>query len=119
MMCLQSLHSVGVVTIKFFNYMPYLIWYLSHIIILHGFCYNFFSFLILHGVCVVRIMGYAIGGGSYSSVYVPPPFYVFPTVLILHIPSFFFLFCILYTPFFSICTPMFSILPFVYFFMLG
>ena len=49
-------------------------------------------------------MGYAIDGGSYSTVYVPPPFYVFPMVLMLHILSFFFfsLFCVLIS--FSIST---------------
>ena len=72
------------------------------------FCLHFFFFLILHGVCVVRIMGYAIGGGSYSTVYVPPPVYVFPMVLMLHILSFFFfsVFCVLIS--FSIVIPMFS-----------
>ena len=62
MVCLQSLHSVGVVTIVFFNYMPY---------ILVPFSFDnitwvlliFFFFLILHGVCVVRIMGCALVGG--------------------------------------------------------
>ena len=36
-----------------------------------------------------------IGGGSYSSVYVPPPLYVFPVFLMVCIPTFFFssLFC--------------------------
>ena len=29
------------------------------------------------------------GGGSYSSVYVPPPMYVFPVVLVVYIPTFF------------------------------
>ena len=28
------------------------------------------------------------GGGSYSSVYVPPPIYVFPVVLVVYIPIF-------------------------------
>ena len=38
-------------------------------------------------------------GGSYSSVYVPPPLYVFPVVLMVCIPSFFFftfLLCFVY-----------------------
>ena len=30
------------------------------------------------------------GGGSYSSVYVAPPMYVFPMVLIVCIPTFFY-----------------------------
>ena len=34
--------------------------------------------------------GLCFGGGSYSSVYVPPPLCVFPVVLIVCIPTFFF-----------------------------
>ena len=37
------------------------------------------------------------GGGSYSSVYIPPPMSVFPVVLVVYIPIFFSLdiiFCI-------------------------
>ena len=44
-----------------------------------------------------RDCGLYFGGGSYSSVYVPPPLYVFPVVLIVCIPTFFFLlvmFCV-------------------------
>ena len=70
-------------------------------IILHGLMFVFlFLFLILHGVCIIGIMGYIIGGGSYSSVYVPPPLYVFPVVLMVCIPTFFsfsspsFMFCV-------------------------
>ena len=37
-----------------------------------------------------RDYGLCFGGGSYSSVYVPPPLYVFPVVLIVCIPTFFF-----------------------------
>ena len=33
--------------------------------------------------------GIYIGGESYSSVYVPPPMYVFPVVLVVYIPTFF------------------------------
>ena len=63
MVWLQSLHSVGVVTIGFFHPMPYFVWCLL-LIIIHGFCLYFsFFFLILHGVCVVGIMGYALVGG--------------------------------------------------------
>ena len=36
-----------------------------------------------------RDYGLYFGGGSYSSVYVPPPLYVFPVVLIVCIPTFF------------------------------
>ena len=116
MICLQSLHSVGVVTIQSFILCPiclvpfgyFITWlYFCIIIILHGFVL-FFFFFALHGVCVVRIMGYVFGGGSYSTVYVPPPFYVFPMVFMLHILSFFFfsVFCVLIS--FSISTPVFS-----------
>ena len=34
--------------------------------------------------------GLYFGGGSYSSVYVPPPMYVFPVVLVVFIPTFFY-----------------------------
>ena len=34
----------------------------------------------------------SFGGGSYSSVYVPPPMFVFPMVLIVCIPTFFYFF---------------------------
>ena len=42
--------------------------------------------------------GFYFGGGSYSSVYVPPPLFVFPVVLVVCIPTFFFssLFCFVY-----------------------
>ena len=33
------------------------------------------------------------GGGSYSAVYVPPPLCLFPVVLIMYIPPFYFLSC--------------------------
>ena len=34
--------------------------------------------MILHGVYIMGIMNYILVGGSYSSVYVPPPMCVFP-----------------------------------------
>ena len=37
-----------------------------------------------------RDYGLYFGGGSYSSVYVPPPLFVFPVVLMVCIPTFFF-----------------------------
>ena len=43
----------------------------------------------LHGVCVMGTMGYFLVGDFYSSVYVPPPIYVFPVVLMICIPAFF------------------------------
>ena len=33
--------------------------------------------------------GLSFGGGSYSSVYVPPPMFIFPMILIICIPTFF------------------------------
>ena len=118
MVCLQSLHSVGVVTIVFFNYMPYILVPFSFDNITWVLLIFFFLFDITWCMCC-QDYGLYFGGGSYSSVYVPPPIYVLPMVLILHIPSFFFfsVFCMLIS--LSICTPMFSILPFVYFFTLG
>ena len=56
----------------------------------------FFLFIILHGVCVLGIMGYIFGGGSYSSVYVPPPMFVSPVILVVYIPMFFIFPFILY-----------------------
>ena len=48
------------------------------------------------------------GGGSYSTVYVPPPFCVFPMVLIMYIPTFF---ChVLYAYFFFHICPQFFLL---------
>ena len=107
-----------------FHFMPYLFgtfWLYYYMVILlqyyniTWFCLHFFFFLILHGVCVVRIMGYAIGGGSYSSVYVPPPFYVFPMVLMLHIPLFFSFLCSVYSFLFH-CYPYVFFFQFVCFF---
>ena len=92
---------------------------LLHYYSITWFCSHFFFFLILYGVCVVRIMGYAIGEGSYSAVYVPPPFYVFPMVLMLHIPLFFSFLCSVYSFYFSIVIPMFSSSNLCVFFMLG
>ena len=44
-----------------------------------------------------RDYGLYFGVGSYSSVYVPPPLYVFPVVLVVYIPPFFpFLLCFVY-----------------------
>ena len=56
-----------------------------------------------------RDYGLFFGGGSYSAVYVPPPLYVFPVVLVVCIPSFLFfpvIFCVpissfTYTPSFT------------------
>ena len=87
MVCFQSQHSVGVVTIdclQCFPDMPYPVWYLLcfslfscmcsrfllsiMLIILHGLlfiCFLLYSFLslILHGVCIIGIMGYVLVGG--------------------------------------------------------
>ena len=51
---------------------------------------------------------FLFGGGSYSSVYVPPPMFVFPMVLIICIPPFFPSYCILYSHFLVYITPGFS-----------
>ena len=89
MVCLQSLHSVGVVTISFITSWYALSCLVPSICYLTWFLFAFvFFFLILHGVCVVGIMDF-FGGGSYSSVYVPPPLCVFPLVLMMCIPTFF------------------------------
>ena len=44
--------------------------------------------------------GLSFGGESYSSVYVPPPIFVFPMILIICIPTFFYFF-----PSFIFCIP--------------
>ena len=115
MVWLQSLHSVGVVIINFFHLMLYFVLFLL-IIILHGFCLHFsFFFLILHGVCVVGIMGYALVGGlillfMYNHHFVYSLWslcYIF-----LHLFSDL-CFCVLISSF--VCVPEFSFLPFVCF----
>ena len=60
------------------------------LMILHGLLFCYFLFLLLYGVCVMGIIDYILVGGSYSSVYVPPPMYVFPVVLVVYIAMFFF-----------------------------
>ena len=55
--------------------------------------------------------GLYFGGGSYSSVYVPPPVFVSPIVLVVYIPVVFFIFLsfyILYTYFLVHITPGFA-----------
>ena len=97
--------------LPYFFIMPYLVWYLV-------FC--FFVFLlqmILNGVSC-RDYGLCFGGGSYSAVYVPPPLCVFPVVLVICIPSFFF-FLVLYAHFLFTFAPKFSFLPLCVFSMLG
>ena len=108
MVCLQSLHSVGVVTIGFlFLICPYLFGTFTFIYLI---CSYFANFITWFDVCVFlfvfditwclyyRDYGLYFGGGSYSSVYVPPPLFVFPVVLLICIPSFFvsFLLCFVY-----------------------
>ena len=126
MICLQSLHSVGVVTIQSFILCPICLvpfgYIITWFILLHynnitWICLFFFSFLhymvyVLSGLWVMLLVG-----GSYSTVYVPPPFYVVPMVLMLHILSFFSLFCVLIS--FSIVIPMFSSSNLCVFFTLG
>ena len=73
------------------------------LITLHGFCLYlcFFLFFTLTWCICYRVCGLYFGGGSYSSVYVPPPLFVFPIVLIVYIPSFFLLLCFVYLFLFS------------------
>ena len=100
MVCLQSLHSVGVVTIGLIIFgMPFhvcylVIWLFVFVLhmVLHGFCfYIYFSFffLLLHGLCVMGIMSYVLVEGlillfMYHLLYV-----YFLLSLIICIPSFF------------------------------
>ena len=69
-------------------------------IILHGLMFIFFCSCFFFDItwCMhYRDYGLCFGGGSYSSVYVPPPLYIFPLVLVVYIPSFFpFLLCFVY-----------------------
>ena len=60
-------------------------------IILHGLLFMFlFLFSAITWCMYYRDCGLYFGGGSYSSVYVPPPLYVFPVILIVCIPTLFF-----------------------------
>ena len=60
--------------------------------ILHGLMFGyFFVFTITWCMCYGDYRLY-FGGESYSSVYVPPPMYVFPVDLVVYIPTFFFIF---------------------------
>ena len=128
MVCLQSLHSVGVVTISFhifhicpfrFGFFGFIFFYWSASCLLYVlwissiyFTYNItwvalcilfpFSFLLLHGVYIVGIMGF-VWWGSYSAVYVPPPLCLFPVVLIMYIPPSFFCHVLYACFFFHIC----------------
>ena len=80
MVCLQSLHSVGVVTIVFFVYMPFLVRYhfvIKYMVFVYIFLYIFFSFGFTWCMCCGDY-GLCFGGGSYSAVYVPPPFFCVP-----------------------------------------
>ena len=117
MVCLQSLHSVGVVTSSFyililcpfrfvfifvsFFFLPLVCYHLYYMccgfvqiilhIILHGLLFVFFVFVLFD---ITWCMCYGdcrlcFGGGSYSAVYVPPPLYMFPMVPVMYIPSFF------------------------------
>ena len=59
-------------------------------IILHGLLFIcLFLFFNITWCMYCRDFGLYFGGGPYSSVYVPPPLYVFPVVLIVCIPTFF------------------------------
>ena len=65
--------------------------------------------MILHGIYIMGIMDYILVGGSYSSVYVPPPMYFLVLVMYIHVvfvsfPSIY----ILYVYFFVHITPSFT-----------
>ena len=59
--------------------------------ILHGLllCIYFYFFFDITWCMYYGDYGLYFGGGSSSSVYVPPPIYVFPVVLMVCIPAFF------------------------------
>ena len=125
MVCLQSLLSVGVVTIFIVVFLcPFMssvllvlfcmlfvlffFWpvacFIVCILVLSSLCHLFFTYNITwFGVWLFFVFditwcmcygdyGISFGGGSYSSVYVPPPMFVFPMILIICIPSLFFVF---------------------------
>ena len=71
-------------------------------IILHDLMFGCFLFLICMVYVLWGLWVYLFGGGSYSSVYVPPPRFVYPMILMICIPSFFLF------PFF------FLLFPFIY-----
>ena len=60
--------------------------------ILHGFMFGYFFVFNITWCMCYRDYRLYFGGGSYSSVYVPLPMYVFPVVLVVYIPLFFFCF---------------------------
>ena len=81
MVCLQSLHSVDVVTILclFVLWLCYAFWFGLFV------CSVIFLYMILHGIYMVWGLWDIFWWGSYSSVYVLPPMFVFPIVLIMYI----------------------------------
>ena len=82
--------------------------YFVCIVALSSFCHLFFTYNITWFVVWLFFVfdvtwcmccwhyGLSFGGRSYSSVYVPPPMFVFPMILIICIPTFFFLFPFIY-----------------------
>ena len=121
--CACSLCTVWVLSplsfLQYFTDMPFHVWYLwYHFSSSFGlllicyifsiyFAYNITWFVVCIFLFVFDITWYMyygdyglyFGGGSYSSVYVPPPLYVFPVVLMVCIPPFFFfifLLCFVY-----------------------
>ena len=136
MVCLQSHHSVGVVTIdclQYFPVMPYHVWYLlfcscffvcvldffyllclQYYMVVYLFIALFIFVLVITWYMYYRAYGLYFGGGSYSSVYVPPPLFLFPVVLMICIPTFFSPPCyVLCAYFFIHICPWFSFCPFV------
>ena len=103
---------------SFFGVMPFVLFFfwpvacfIVCILVLSSLCHLFFTYNITwFGVWLYFVFGItwcmccgdyglSFGGGSYSSVYVPPPMFVFPMILIICIPSLFgifpsFIFCI-------------------------
>ena len=67
---------------------------------------SFFSFFDITWCMYYRDCGLYFGGESYSSVYVPPPLYLFPIVLMICIPSFFFFSSLLCFVYLFLCSHM-------------
>ena len=101
--------------LHFFFVMPFHFWYLIfwlvifdlHIILL-GFCLHFLFLFDITWCIYYRDVWVMFWWGSYSSVYVPPPLFVFPVILMICIPSFFSSCYVLCTYFF------FHIWPFIF-----
>ena len=76
-----------------FGLLPVLLYVIGFVksilhMILHGLMFCCFSFW-YYMVYVLWDYELYFGGGSYSSVYVPPPLFVSPVILVVYIPMFF------------------------------